>query len=153
MRKLLTLQGLSRPQRIVSLMSYPDAAGALASPSASQAIDVAFGSTDGAAAHAAGLRGSALTPSEWIKLIARLGEIPDPTVGERALGGRHPRRTGRIRQRAPQEEPVATASPPSPPAGPAAARRRSGRARATRALAALGPRPRHRRGGARRSSC
>jgi murein DD-endopeptidase MepM/ murein hydrolase activator NlpD len=89
-RKLLMLQGLSRPQRILSLMSYPGAAAALASPSAADAIHVAFaalplagagGTGGGESAHAAALSASALTPSEWIELIDRLGEIPDPTVG------------------------------------------------------------------------
>ncbi len=80
-RKLLMLQGLSRPQQIVSLMSYPGAAGALASPSAGDAIRVSFVSPSGAVAHATSLFGSGLTPSEWIELVDRLGEIPDPTVG------------------------------------------------------------------------
>jgi hypothetical protein len=80
-RKLLMLQGLDTPQRIVSLMSYPGAAGALASPGARNAIQVAFGTPSGGLAHAAGLLYSGLAPSEWIKLIDRLGEIPDPTVG------------------------------------------------------------------------
>jgi len=79
-RKLLMLQGLSRPQRIVSLMSYPGAVGALASPSARDAIRVRFGAPNGGLARAASLNDSALSPSGWIKLIARLGEIPDPTV-------------------------------------------------------------------------
>ncbi|MGD0454846.1 MAG: M23 family metallopeptidase, partial [Solirubrobacteraceae bacterium] len=80
-RKLLMLQGLSRPQRIVSLMSYPGAAGALQNASASDAIHVTFGALGAAGAHAAALSASGLTPSEWIELIDRLGEIPDPTVG------------------------------------------------------------------------
>ncbi len=80
-RKLLMLQGLSRPQRIVSLMSYPGAAGALQSASAGDAIHVSFGALGAGSAHAAALSASGLTPSEWIELIDRLGEIPDPTVG------------------------------------------------------------------------
>jgi murein DD-endopeptidase MepM/ murein hydrolase activator NlpD len=86
-RKLLMLQGLARPQRIVSLMSYPGAAAALASPSARDAIHVEFGTlplagTGGArGARSAALSASGLTPNEWIELLDRLGEIPDPTVG------------------------------------------------------------------------
>jgi soluble lytic murein transglycosylase-like protein len=80
-RKLLMLQGLSRPRQIVSLMSYPGAAGALASPKAGDAIRVTFGSPAAPAAHAAGPQGSGLTPGGWTRLIARLGEIPDPNVG------------------------------------------------------------------------
>jgi murein DD-endopeptidase MepM/ murein hydrolase activator NlpD len=79
-RKLLELQGASRPQRIVSLMSYPGSAGALAKPSARNDIHIAFSPLNGGLAHAAGAFSSTLAPNEWIKLIARLGEIPDPTV-------------------------------------------------------------------------
>jgi murein DD-endopeptidase MepM/ murein hydrolase activator NlpD len=79
-RKLLTLQGTARPERIVSLMSYPGAAEALASPGARADIRVAFSPASGGRAHAASAFGSALTPNGWIKLISRLGEIPDPTV-------------------------------------------------------------------------
>jgi hypothetical protein len=80
-RKLLTLEGLSRPRQIVSLMSYPGAAGARESASAADAIRVSFGALGTAGARAAALSASGLTPSEWIELIDRLGEIPDPTVG------------------------------------------------------------------------
>jgi murein DD-endopeptidase MepM/ murein hydrolase activator NlpD len=81
LRRLLMLQGASRPQRIDSLMSYPGTPIAVASPRAADAIRVAFSSTAGASAHVATQPGSALTPAGWLKLIARLGEIPDPTVG------------------------------------------------------------------------
>jgi murein DD-endopeptidase MepM/ murein hydrolase activator NlpD len=79
-RRLLMLQGLSRPRRIVSQMRFPGAAAAIASPGAT-AIRVTFGTPTGVTARAAGLADSGLTPSGWIRLIARLGEIPDPTVG------------------------------------------------------------------------
>ncbi|HEX3519447.1 MAG TPA: lytic murein transglycosylase [Solirubrobacteraceae bacterium] len=79
-RKLLMLQGISRPRRIVSLESYPGAPVAVASPSARNAIGLTFSAPSGAA-QAASSAGSSLAPGDWIKLIARLGEIPDPTVG------------------------------------------------------------------------
>ncbi len=60
-RKLLMLQGLSRPKRIISLMSYPGAVGALTSPKASDAIHVAFAALSTGLAHAAGLNASALS--------------------------------------------------------------------------------------------
>jgi murein DD-endopeptidase MepM/ murein hydrolase activator NlpD len=78
-RKLLMLQGVARPARIVSQMSYGRAVGAVTSAQARNAVRVTF-STGATGAHAAGSPASVLTPSEWIKLIARLGEIPDPTV-------------------------------------------------------------------------
>jgi Transglycosylase SLT domain len=79
-RKLLTLQGASRPQRIVSSMSYPGAVEAIDDPSLNTDIRVAFRPAGVGLAHAAGAFDSGLTPNEWIKLISRLGEIPDPTV-------------------------------------------------------------------------
>jgi murein DD-endopeptidase MepM/ murein hydrolase activator NlpD len=83
-RRLLMLQGLARPRRIVSLMSYPNAAVAERSPHAANGIRVAFALVAGTvtgAARAARLPTSTLGPQEWTQLIARLGEIPDPTVG------------------------------------------------------------------------
>jgi murein DD-endopeptidase MepM/ murein hydrolase activator NlpD len=79
-RKLLMLQGLARPKRIVSLMSYPGASATETSQSAADAIHVAFGRLPGAAHAAAAASASGLTPGEWIQLVDRLGEIPDPTV-------------------------------------------------------------------------
>jgi hypothetical protein len=79
-RKLLMLQGISRPRRIVSLESYPGAPVAVANPSARTALALTFSAPSGAAQAAAGAS-SSLAPSDWIKLVARLGEIPDPTVG------------------------------------------------------------------------
>jgi murein DD-endopeptidase MepM/ murein hydrolase activator NlpD len=79
-RKLLALQGASRPQRIVSSMSYPGAAEAIDKPSVDTDIRVAFSPAGGGLAHTADAFDSGLTPNEWIKLISRLGEIPDPTV-------------------------------------------------------------------------
>jgi murein DD-endopeptidase MepM/ murein hydrolase activator NlpD len=79
-RKLLMLQGVNRPRRIVSQLSYPGVAVASASPSAGAAIEVGFRSPAAAVAHGAALADTVLKPSQWIQLIARLGEIPDPTV-------------------------------------------------------------------------
>jgi murein DD-endopeptidase MepM/ murein hydrolase activator NlpD len=78
-RRLLMLQGAARPRRIASLLSYPGDAVAFASPGARDAIHIAFSATAGAARTSA-LTSSALSPTEWTKLVARLGEIPDPTV-------------------------------------------------------------------------
>jgi murein DD-endopeptidase MepM/ murein hydrolase activator NlpD len=80
-RKLLMLQGLARPQKILSLMSYPGSSVALTSASATDSIRIVFGALGDDAAHSAALSSAGLTPNEWIELIDRLGEIPDPTVG------------------------------------------------------------------------
>jgi murein DD-endopeptidase MepM/ murein hydrolase activator NlpD len=79
-RKLLMLEGAARPHEIVSLTSYPGAAGAISRPSARGAIQVAFSPLSQNGARGARFVGSPLSPSGWIRLIARLGEIPDPTV-------------------------------------------------------------------------
>ena len=100
-RRLLMLQGLARPQRIVSQMRYPNAAVTVTSARAADAIRVVFASPRSALARVAGLYASALAPQQWTRLIARLGEIPDPTVSrkpsarlrcpsqERQAGGNH----------------------------------------------------------------
>ncbi len=79
-RKLLTLEGANRPQRIVSSTAYPGAKVAVTSPKARDYIAISFGPPGAAGARAAGAQSSALSPAEWTRLIARLGEIPDPNV-------------------------------------------------------------------------
>jgi hypothetical protein len=81
-RKLLTLQGVNRPLRIVSDTNVPGTNNTLVKPSARDYVYVAFSppSGSGSGAHAASAFGSVLSAKGWIKLIARLGEIPDPTV-------------------------------------------------------------------------
>jgi hypothetical protein len=78
-RKLLTMQGVTKPSRIVSQMSYPGSANAFTNPHVTD-IAVSFSPVGVGLAHSAGAFGSALSPDEWTRLIARLGEIPDPTV-------------------------------------------------------------------------
>jgi murein DD-endopeptidase MepM/ murein hydrolase activator NlpD len=79
-RKLLTLQGLNRPLRIVSQTNIPGAKNTFVKASAHDYVYVAFGLPSGGGAHAASAFGPVLSAKEWIELIARLGEIPDPTV-------------------------------------------------------------------------
>ncbi len=78
-RRLLMLQGISRPHRIVSAMSFPGAAATVTDAKAT-AIRVEFAAPISALGRIAGLYSSALSPAQWTRLIARLGEIPDPTV-------------------------------------------------------------------------
>jgi soluble lytic murein transglycosylase-like protein len=79
-RKLLDLQGTMKPHQIISLMSYPGTDNTLALPDHYNHIHVGFRPTFAADASTAGVFSSALGPDQWIKLIARLGEIPNPTV-------------------------------------------------------------------------
>jgi Transglycosylase SLT domain len=79
-RKLLTLQGSMKPHQIISLMSYPGTDNTLAKADHYNHIHVGFRPLFAQSASLAGSLSSSITPSQWIKLIARLGEIPDPTV-------------------------------------------------------------------------
>jgi Transglycosylase SLT domain len=79
-RKLLTLQGSMKPHQIISLMSYPSTDNTLAMADHYNHIHVGFKPLSTPGAKLAGVFSSAITPSEWIKLIARLGEIPNPAV-------------------------------------------------------------------------
>jgi hypothetical protein len=78
-RKLLTLQGTMKPHQIISLMTYPGADNTLAMADHYNHIHVGFRPLAESAGLGASLS-SSITPSEWIKLIDRLGEIPDPAV-------------------------------------------------------------------------
>jgi Transglycosylase SLT domain len=79
-RKLLTLQGPMKPHRIISLMSYPGAGNTLARAADADRIQIDFEPADATSASLAGSLSSSISPSEWIRLIDRLGEIPNPTV-------------------------------------------------------------------------
>jgi Transglycosylase SLT domain len=82
--KLSTLQGTIKPSEISSLESYPGIANTVAAPGQGKAIRVEFAPLQGGAAagkaRAAGAFDSGLTSGQWVQLIARLGEIPDPKV-------------------------------------------------------------------------
>jgi hypothetical protein len=51
------------------------------SATATDSIHVLYTAAAGSLARAAGAFNLALSPHDWSKLIARLGEIPDPVVG------------------------------------------------------------------------
>ncbi len=76
-RKLLELKGSLKPSQIISLRTYQGADNTLALPDHDDHIHIGFGSQPG--------RGNpgddaVLKPSQWLKLIDRLGEIDNPTV-------------------------------------------------------------------------
>jgi hypothetical protein len=81
-RRLLTLQGVMAPAQIISLMSYPGAANTLAMGDHADHIHVGFrpeaGAGGGRGVHALGLR-----PSQWLRLVDRLGRIDNPVVQTR----------------------------------------------------------------------
>jgi hypothetical protein len=108
-RKLLTLQGTMKPRQIVSLMSYPGTDNTLAAPGHGEGIHIEFAPLSGGArtageARSASAFSAAITPGQWIQLIARLGEIPDPKVGSGPSAASIPDHPGSS----------STASPPAP---------------------------------------
>jgi hypothetical protein len=77
--RLLRLQGTMRPRQIATgSLSYTGTADTLTLPSDRGLIHVAFAAPGGA--RAASVQSSPLTPGQWLALVARLGEIPEPTV-------------------------------------------------------------------------
>jgi Transglycosylase SLT domain len=80
-RRLLRLQGTMKPQQIVSSTGYPGTDNTLTLPGVHGLIRVDFQPISGSqSATAARAAGSPLSPRQWLALIARLGEIPDPVV-------------------------------------------------------------------------
>jgi Transglycosylase SLT domain len=77
-RRLLTLQGAMKPHQIISLMSYPGTDNTLALPDHADHIHVGFqpvGNLLGGRKLQAILK-----PSQWTRLVERLGTIPNPVV-------------------------------------------------------------------------
>jgi hypothetical protein len=86
-RRLLRLQGTMKPAQIVSALSYPGSDNTLTLPGYHGMIHMAFASpraAGGRGARAASVSGSPLTPSQWLQLIAQIGEIPEPSVSSKA---------------------------------------------------------------------
>jgi hypothetical protein len=77
-RKLLALQGAMKPLQIASSTRLTGVPGTVTLPGYSGLLHVSF--TPLGNAHAAGVFSAGLSPRQWIALVARLGEVPDPTV-------------------------------------------------------------------------
>jgi hypothetical protein len=76
-RRLLTLQGTMAPAQIISLMSYPGAQNTLALGDHADHIHVGFRPQ---AAGGRGVQALGLRPSQWLRLVDRLGRIDNPAV-------------------------------------------------------------------------
>jgi hypothetical protein len=77
--KLATLQGVTRPLEIAGSTRFAGASNSVALPGFKHVIRIAFTPIGGASARAAGF-GAGLTPAQWLKLVSRLGQVPDPAV-------------------------------------------------------------------------
>ncbi|MBA3748459.1 MAG: lytic murein transglycosylase, partial [Solirubrobacterales bacterium] len=79
-RRLLTLQGMAKPNQIISLMTYDGTDNTLALSDHADHIHVGFRPEYAAGTPAAKELASVLKPSQWVKLIDRLGQIDNPSV-------------------------------------------------------------------------
>ena len=83
-RKLRGLQGAMKPLEIVSSTPLPGLPASASLPGYAGLIHLAYApSGGGSAARAASLASSGLSPAQWLALVARLGEVPDPTVSSK----------------------------------------------------------------------
>ncbi|HTB49654.1 MAG TPA: hypothetical protein VK701_01630, partial [Solirubrobacteraceae bacterium] len=81
-RKLASLQGVMKPLQIASSVRF-GAVHMAVIPGEGDLISVDFAPLASGKAHAAALSTPGLTPTQWLGLVARLGEVPDPTVGSK----------------------------------------------------------------------
>jgi hypothetical protein len=79
-RRLLTLQGALAPNQIISEMSYKGQPSTLSLPDHANRIQVAFTPQYGANKALSGKLKSILKPQQWIQLIQRISQIPEPAV-------------------------------------------------------------------------
>jgi hypothetical protein len=79
-RRLLTLQGLYQPDAIVSTMSYKGHSNTIAMPDHANRIQVTYTPLFGQNKKLSKQIASLLRPSQWIQLINRIGQIPEPVV-------------------------------------------------------------------------
>jgi murein DD-endopeptidase MepM/ murein hydrolase activator NlpD len=79
-RRLLTLQGTMKPNEIVSLMSFPGTDNTIAMKDHFDHVDVGYLPLYNSDPRFRKQVDSTLAPSQWIKLIGRLGQITEPQV-------------------------------------------------------------------------
>jgi hypothetical protein len=79
-RRLLTLQGFYKPYQIVSKLSYPGTDNTISLPDHADRVEVAFLPLFSDDPKLAKQVNSVLKPNQWIKLIDRLRQIPNPSV-------------------------------------------------------------------------
>jgi len=79
-RRLLSLQGVLEPAQIISLMTYEGAANTLALADHADHIHVGFRTQPQPLGKGGRPAPGALAPSQWTRLIGRLGAIANPTV-------------------------------------------------------------------------
>lgn len=81
-QRLLTLQGTMRPLTISGPAGLPKASNVVAIPGNPDRIRISYG-VHAHDARIASLLGGGLSAAQWVQLIARLGQIPDPNVTDK----------------------------------------------------------------------
>jgi murein DD-endopeptidase MepM/ murein hydrolase activator NlpD len=79
-RRLLTLQGTMKPHQIISLMTYRGADNTMSLPDHADHIHVGFRPLLGSDKKLGRQVARILKPGQWVRLIDRLNQIPNPTV-------------------------------------------------------------------------
>jgi murein DD-endopeptidase MepM/ murein hydrolase activator NlpD len=79
-QRLLTLQGVMKPHQIISLMTFKNADNTLAMADHYNHIHVGFHPLYGSNSTLAKQLSAILKPSQWSRLITRLGQIANPKV-------------------------------------------------------------------------
>jgi hypothetical protein len=79
-QRLLTLQGTMKPHQIISLMDFPDADNTLVLPDHADHIHIGFRPQYGTNTKLSKQLNAVLKPSQWSRLIERLGKIDNPKV-------------------------------------------------------------------------
>ncbi len=79
-RRLLTLQGAMKPDQIISSMSYKGQSNTLALPDHANRIQVEFTPLFGKNKKLSSEIKSILKPGQWVQLINRISQIPEPVV-------------------------------------------------------------------------
>jgi hypothetical protein len=94
--KLAELQGVMKPLQIASSTRFVGAADSVALPGYARLIHIAFTLIGGGNARSAAVASSGLTPTQWLKLVARLGEVPDPAVSPKPSSAAIPDHSGTV---------------------------------------------------------
>ena len=79
-RRLLTLQGAMTPDQIISTVSYSGQSNTIALPDHNNRIQVTFTPQFGTNKKLSAEIKSILQPGQWIQLINRISQIPEPVV-------------------------------------------------------------------------
>jgi hypothetical protein len=79
-RRLLTLQGTFEPNEIISTMRYRDKSNTLALPDHANRIQITYTPVFGNNKRLADQVASILQPGQWVQLIQRIGQLPEPVV-------------------------------------------------------------------------